>query len=142
MKYFILLVLTLAISLPSIAQKDIDLGDIWTNNTFRPKSVPGFNFLKDGRHYTRLENNIIKKYDITTGSYVEDIFDASVVKGMKGFDSKMDGFTFNSDESKILIESKSYDSRSFHLDCLSVGSRHNLIVVAEYPNIQSLKELA
>jgi len=105
MKYYLLVVLAGLFSLQSEAQKDIQLEDIWKNKTFTPKSVPGFNFLKDGRHYTRLENNIIKKYDITTGKYVEDIFDAKVIKGMKGFDSKMEGFTFNNDESKILIES-------------------------------------
>lgn len=106
MKYFILVVLTGVISTHSFAQKNIELEDIWTNETFTPKSIPGFNFLKDGRHYTRLENNVIKKYDITTGNFVKDIFDASIIKGMKGFVSVMEAFTFNHDETKIIIESE------------------------------------
>ena len=106
MKYFLFLTLAMILSVQSFAQKDIQLEDIWKNEKFTAKEVPGFNFLKDGRHYTRLENNVIKKYDITTGDYVEDIFNAAIVIGQKGFDSKMDGFEFNSDESKILIESE------------------------------------
>lgn len=106
MKYFFVYTLALMISFSSFAQKNIELEDIWKNKKFQPKSVPGFNFLKDGRHYTRLVGNVIKKYDITSGEFVEDIFDATVIMGQKGFEAKMNGFTFNGDETKILIESE------------------------------------
>ena len=46
-----------ALLLPALtglqAQKDISLEGIWKNYEFYAKSVPGFNFLKDGKHYTR-----------------------------------------------------------------------------------------
>ena len=39
---------------PGFTQQDITLEAIWKNYEFIPRSVPGFNFLKDGKHYTRL----------------------------------------------------------------------------------------
>lgn len=81
------------------AQKEISLEDIWTNYTFSPKRVPGFNFLNDGRHYTRKQSNVIKKYDLTTGDFVEDILDGATL----GTDFTIGSYSFNSDESKIVI---------------------------------------
>lgn len=114
------------------AQQDITLEDLWQNYKFVPQSVPGFNFLKDGRHYTRLENNVIKKYDITTGDFVAQIFDASVIHGQKGFEDKIDDFSFNHDESMILIESesesvyrRSYRAK-YHIYDLNTGAFHAL----------------
>ncbi len=89
-----------------ISQKDISVEDIWRDYKFIPKSVPGFNFLNDGRHYTRQEGNVIKKYDITSGAYVEDLFDASTVAGQLGFEGEMVQYKFNADETMILIESE------------------------------------
>lgn len=100
----ILVCLLFAIS--SHAQKAITLEDIWKENAFNTKSVPGFNFLNDGRHYTRLEGNVIKKYDIISGSWVEDIFDAAAIKGQLGFEGAMSGYEFNKDESMIIIVSE------------------------------------
>ena len=81
------------------AQQEISLEDIWTNYTFSPKRVPGFNFLNDGRHYTRKQSNVIKKYDLTTGDFVEDILDGTTL----GKDFSIGSYSFNSDESKIII---------------------------------------
>ena len=89
-----------------IAQKDITVESIWRDYEFIPRSVPGFNFLNDGRHFTRLESNVIKKYDIETGEKVADIFNAGSVVGQLGFESEMGGYSFNHDETKILIESE------------------------------------
>ena len=95
-----LLVVMLCISTGTITgQKQITLEDIWTNYTFSPKRVPGFNFLNDGRHYTRIESNVIKKYDLTTGDFVEDILDGATL----GDDFSIGSYSFNSDESKIII---------------------------------------
>ena len=60
----VLMVLQLQI-LP--AQNPISLESIWLEYDFYANSVPGFNFLKDGRHYTRREGNDITMYDLTTG---------------------------------------------------------------------------
>ncbi|HQU59153.1 MAG TPA: hypothetical protein PLU64_08150, partial [Saprospiraceae bacterium] len=49
-----------------VAQKDITLEGIWKDYEFNAQSVPGFNFLKDGKHYTRLEDNKIQQYDLST----------------------------------------------------------------------------
>lgn len=87
-------------------QNSITLESIWQENTFATKSVPGFNFLNDGRHYTRLEDNTIKKYDIISGDWVEDLFKGSDIKGQLGFEGTISGYSFSDDESMILIDSE------------------------------------
>ena len=77
--------------------KEITLEDIWTNYTFYAKSVPGFNFLKDGKHYTRLEGGAIKQYDLVSGEYVKDIYTQE----------GMNSYTFSPDEKKVLIKTDS-----------------------------------
>lgn len=49
---------------------------IWATNQLAPKSVGDFNFLKDGRHYTRLERNAIVRFDLVNGEPVETIYSA------------------------------------------------------------------
>ncbi len=66
-----------------------------------------FNFLKDGKHYTRLQDNTIKKYDLTTGDFVEDILTGDAIKDIEGFDGNIGSYTFSEDESRIMIKSKS-----------------------------------
>ena len=52
----LLLVAAFCISLPCIAQKkQITLEDVWRKNTFRIKSVPGFNALSDGKRFTKID---------------------------------------------------------------------------------------
>lgn len=77
-----------------VAQKAITLEDIWEKYTYRTKSVPGFNFLKDGKHYATSEGKNIIKNDLTTGQAVGKIYE-----GKEGFDD----YTFSADESKILL---------------------------------------
>jgi dipeptidyl-peptidase-4 len=60
--------------------------------------------MNDGRHYTTLEENTIKKYDVTTGKFVEDIFKASLFKNIEKFSGEISNYSFSDDESKILIE--------------------------------------
>ncbi len=91
----------------SVAQKSITIDDIYAKNAFRTKSVPGFNFMKDGRHYTSQREGSIRKFDITTGSLVETIFEAKEYKDKSGFLGTLGKYTFSADESKILIESES-----------------------------------
>ena len=88
------------------AQKPITIDDIYAKFEFRTKSVPGFNFMKDGRHYSARRDGDIKKFDITTGSLVETIFDASEHKDKAGFSGDYSGYTFSEDESLMLIESE------------------------------------
>ena len=119
MKYFILFI-SIVLSTSSFAQKEITVEDIWQQYTFFGKSVPGFNFQNDGKHYTRLENNKIQQYDLTTGKPTKVLFDATdknvtefnfeVTKEMEGqvvsqepVPLKIDSYQFSEDESKILI---------------------------------------
>ncbi len=88
-----------------IAQKDITLEDIWKTYSFSTKSVPGFNFMKDGRHYTRRNANAIAMYDLTTGEQKEELFNASNYKN-EDFSGNLSSYSFSSDESKIMIKSE------------------------------------
>ncbi len=115
MKAVIGFIVLVSMSLVLVAQPEITLEGIWKDRIFTEKRIPGFNFLKDGKHYSRLEDNAVKKYDITNGEYVEDIFSAEPLKDTNGFSGNMDSYSFNSDESFILIESniKSIFRRSY-----------------------------
>ncbi len=90
-----------------IAQKQITLEDIWSKGTFRAKSVPGFNFLKDGKQYTSLEKNSIVSFDIVSGNQTESIVDGASLKDKSGFSGNIEGYTFSDDEQKILLEENS-----------------------------------
>ena len=88
------------------AQKSITLEDVWQKRTFTPKRVAGFNFMNDGKHFTRLEDDRIRKYDITTGKHVGDILDLGEVEG-EACPERLSQYTFSSDESKLLLKSES-----------------------------------
>jgi dipeptidyl-peptidase-4 len=117
MKKIFVLVLLISFCTSSllIAQKAITVEDIWQKYTFFPKSVPGFNFQKDGQHYTRLEGNMIKQYDLTSGKITGVIFDGSnqqVIEYQTNVEGKIeeqkvplqiDSYQFTSDESKIIL---------------------------------------
>jgi dipeptidyl-peptidase-4 len=82
--------------------KEITLEDIYEKGTFSLKGVPGFNFTKDGLHFTRQIASKIVKYDIKSGSEKEVLFDSEVDANglLKG---KMQSYSFSADESKILL---------------------------------------
>ncbi len=86
------------------AQKgqEITLEKIWKDYTFYPNSVPGFNFLNDGKHFSKLDGNNITKYDITTGNQVAVFLNGNEIDNEKL--AKIDSYEFNSDESKIMIQ--------------------------------------
>lgn len=105
-KIIFLLTAVLFIVQGANAQKAIQLEDIFLNGTFNAKSVPGFNFMNDGKHYTRLEGNKIQQYDLTTGNLVQTIFDAATVANVAGFKGQIQSYTFSNDEQKILISSE------------------------------------
>lgn len=88
------------------AQQAITLEDLWQKYTYYANSVPGFNFMNDGKHYTRLEDNAIKKYDLTTGAFVENILEGESLKERGGFSGEIANYTFHTDETKIVIESE------------------------------------
>ena len=104
-KYSILLLLVSIIaSTHLLAQKEITLEDIWQKGTYQMKSVPGFEFLNDGQHYTRKEGKQIKEYNLTTGDFTKVVFDAAAIKEVEGFDGTFNSYTFSGDEQKLLIK--------------------------------------
>ena len=110
MKFFLPFALLLFVTAPTFAQRQqtaITLEDIWQNYAYSAKSVPGFTFMNDGKHYTRRENGKIVQYNLLSGEQTQVLFDASKVKGQAGFDGAMDSYQFSDDERQILITSGS-----------------------------------
>ncbi len=93
------------------AQMPITLEDIWQRNTFKPKTVPGFTFRKDGRNYTMLEEGAIRQYDITTGQRGADLFPEKAHDVQKTLEAlQIEGFesyTFSDDGQKVLLSTES-----------------------------------
>jgi dipeptidyl-peptidase-4 len=88
------------------AQQEITLEDIWKTYTFYSRSVSGFNFLEDGRHYTRKEGNAITQYDLTTGELTDTLFFAPDLSGQNGFPGRLSRYSFGPDEAQLLIETE------------------------------------
>ncbi|HMQ61058.1 MAG TPA: S9 family peptidase [Flavilitoribacter sp.] len=101
----LLLLAVMAWSFSALSQKNITLEDIWRDYTFYPNAVPGFNFMNDGRHYTQIERNRIQQYDLTTGAFVQTLFDAAAVSNPE-FSGSFDDYAFSDDENKLLIKSE------------------------------------
>lgn len=106
MKYYLSLLTAFLFFTTLHAQKEITTEDLWQNYTFFASSVPGFNFLQDGKHYTRLQDNTIKKYDLTTGQFVNDILNGEDLKGKGDFSGVIHSYTFSDDERRIMIKSE------------------------------------
>ena len=112
------LLVFLLLSTFSFAQKkQITLEDIWQKGTFKVKSVPGFNAMKDGLTYTQIdreENKLsINVYDLATGNKIKTLFDNSLTKtGTQAIE--VEEYTFSQDEQKMLLltESKNIYRRS------------------------------
>ena len=115
-----LIIAAIAVAQLSYAQsghKKINLEDIWSKNTFAIKSVPGFNAMQDGLHYTQTDkdNGVqqVNVYDLATGNKVKTLFDNSQQK----YDDKaleVDEYILSKDEQKMLLltESKNIYRRS------------------------------
>ncbi|MEL6832606.1 MAG: S9 family peptidase [Bacteroidota bacterium] len=85
------------------AQQSITLEDIWQNYTFTPNRVPGFNFMNDGQHYTRLERNKVVQYDLRNGQQVATLVDAAALDQVDGIQN----YQFTEDESRIILSNNS-----------------------------------
>ena len=82
----------------------LTLEDIWTKPTFRSASVPGFNWMNDGRYYSALEGGSLVQYEVTTGKAVQTLVAAAALQVPGGAKpSAVDGYSFNADEQKILF---------------------------------------
>lgn len=86
--------------------KQIKLKDIWQDNTFRVKTVPGFNAMNDGRHYTQLDEDggrqVIGVYDLKTGEKTGTLLDKQTFSIPDSL-GRIDEYTFSKDEHKLLL---------------------------------------
>lgn len=105
MKYSILFLLCLPTFFVSAQTKPITVEDIWKDYTFYARSVPGFNFQKDGRHYTRKEENKVIQYDLLTGAQTDILLDATTLSAAGNFDKTFRSYSFSSNEDKMLLAS-------------------------------------
>ncbi|HPE76792.1 MAG TPA: S9 family peptidase [Draconibacterium sp.] len=82
--------------------KKITLEDILVKGTFRAQSVSGLRSMKDGEHYTTLENGKqIVKYSFKTGKEVAVFFDIAKVPDAPI--SSFSDYELSNDETKILL---------------------------------------
>lgn len=83
----------------------ITLDDIWLKYSYYPETTEGFDFMKDGKTYSRMErfdNNTkitINQYDIADGKRVKNLLEA---------DAKLDigGYAFNNTETQLLLSTQ------------------------------------
>jgi dipeptidyl-peptidase-4 len=99
LRYLFAATLLLAVAV-GYGQQAITLEDIWQRYLFFPRTVPGFNFMNDGSHYSRMEGNKIEEYDLTTGERTRTLFDAATLPQLGGV---FDSYEFSEDEARIIL---------------------------------------
>lgn len=89
--------------IPNVIKAEVELKDIVLYNTFQEKSITGYNSMKDGLHYTRLENGgrKIVQYSYATGEKIREVFssDMTMYKGPETIEE----YAFSPDENRILF---------------------------------------
>ncbi|MBK9729206.1 MAG: S9 family peptidase [Saprospiraceae bacterium] len=85
--------------------KEIQLDAIYERGTYALKEPSGFNFMKDGLHYSQSVGSKIMKYNIKTGISESVLFDSkSDLNGI--LYNKIESYKFNFDESSVLLETE------------------------------------
>lgn len=83
--------------------REITLEDIWLKNTFAVASVPGFNVMKDGKRYVKVENGgDVNIYDLKSNKAQGQLISAQELIN-NGDTIRMSGFEFSADEQKMLL---------------------------------------
>ena len=109
--------------------KQITIDDLYKNNTFNVKSVPGFNAMKDGDHYTQIDmdggHQSIRMYDLETGKMEKNIY-TNTLHGTDGKDLNIDEYKFSKDEQKLMLfvqaEHIYRHSASYHVYVLDIAT--------------------
>lgn len=99
-----LIILFLTITSAAFAQnkKDLTLEDVLIQNTFGQQTITDLKSMKDGEHYTSLENKSrIIKYSFRTGEQTAVVFDLATVENSPI--SNFSSYQFSDDETKILL---------------------------------------
>lgn len=110
MRHFMLILALCAgnISFAQNAKKEITLDDIWKNNTFRVKSVPGFNAMKDGKRYTQLNTDgarqSITVVNLQDGKTIDTLFNNIKLIPDDGATVVAEDYSFSNDEKKMLLK--------------------------------------
>jgi dipeptidyl-peptidase 4 len=92
------------------AFKEITVEGIWKTGMFRQKSFPGFNSMNDGEHFTKI-NQTESDFTITKHSFKDYKGQGEILVAKKDllYNNKVvevDDYSFNADETKMLIQSK------------------------------------
>ncbi len=137
----ILMVAFVATAFTCVAQKkDIRLEDIWAQPTFRFDYVYGLNSMKDGEHYSSIDETTgnVDEYDYASGKKAATILKvADLVPEGKKDPIQMEDYQFSDDEGKLLLPTESdaiyrhseksnyyvYDRKSKKLMKLSEGGK-------------------
>jgi dipeptidyl-peptidase-4 len=83
--------------------KKIAFDDIYRLGTFRSENVPGFHSMNDGRFYTEAIEQGLVKNNFITGKTVDTLINAADVKDEKGNALPLYDYTWNNDETKLLV---------------------------------------
>lgn len=104
----ILMLLLVSAVFAQEGKKNITLEELWLEYKFQQEYVEGGKSMKDGEHYTVVEENSIRKYAYATGEKVTDVVTPSDVT-LNGEDEpvKIGGYSFSPDESKVVITANS-----------------------------------
>jgi len=99
----------LLLDLSASAQKELTNAAIWASPTFNAEYVGGLASMKDGLHYTVLEeeNNVqvINQYAYKTGAKVATLVKGSDLVPPGGSEPiAIEGYSFSGDEKKMMIE--------------------------------------
>lgn len=106
---FALLLLVTQSAFAQHGDKLITIDDLWKNHTFAIKSVPGFNAMKDGLRFSKLEKQgkkqTINIYALESGSWLATIFNNGETK-VDGKQIEVSSYSFSEDETKMLIKTE------------------------------------
>ncbi len=98
------LLLTVAPAAQAQQKQNITLEDIWQKGTFQARSVPGFDWMRDGRYYSSLDKGELVQHDVTTGQAVQTLVATADLKlPSQAQPLAVDGYSFNADEQKVLF---------------------------------------
>lgn len=104
--YFFIAVLAVQPVYAQTGNKQITFDDLYKNETFKIKSVPGFNAMSDGKFYTQIDKEdsgqFIRVYNLETGKPERTLF-ASRRQKVAGKELNVEQYTFSKDEQKMLL---------------------------------------
>ncbi len=104
-KFIIVSFITLFTGSLSAQKKNIALEDIFKNQVFHSKGVYGLVSMKDGNHYTTLENGQILQFEYAKAASPQIIVDQKTLQ-LNGKPFTIDGYEFITDESKLLLSTE------------------------------------